>query len=416
MTDLALRPAVDLVAALRARRVGAPRAARPLPGARRASEPRAQRGRHARRRARARARADAADAARARGASLGPLHGLPMTVKDTLETAGLRTTAGAPELAEHVPARDATLVARLRAAGAVIFGKTNTPLFAGDAQTYNPVFGVTRNPWDLDALVRRVVGRLGGRGRRRACGGRGRQRHRRLDPQPGALLRRVRLEADARDHPRRAATSRDRRARSATSTSASWGRWRGAPPTSMLLLDVLAGPRRGGRRRLAARVAAAAPRVAPRRIASRPGSTIRTVPSTTRYGRAARRRSRRSAPPASRSTTAARPVADLGARLPLLRAAALARHVRRHGARRGRRAGARRRARRPGRRQRLRPLHARRAAPPSRLGRGRRGARSSCARSGRSSSARFDVLLCPITPTAAIPHDHAGTLLSRTIR
>jgi amidase len=103
---------------------------------------------------RARHAADAADAARARGTLLGPLHGLPMTVKDTFETAGLRTTAGAPELAQHVPAADAVAVARLRAAGAVILGKTNTPIYAGDAQTYNAVFGTTNNPWD----VRRTPG------------------------------------------------------------------------------------------------------------------------------------------------------------------------------------------------------------------------------------------------------------------
>lgn len=96
----------------------------------------------------ARKRAEEADAALARGESWGPLHGLPMTVKDTLETAGLRTTAGAPIHSEHVPARDALAVARLKAAGAIIFGKTNTPVFAGDVQTYNPIFGTTNNPWD----------------------------------------------------------------------------------------------------------------------------------------------------------------------------------------------------------------------------------------------------------------------------
>jgi len=98
---------------------------------------------------RARKAADAADAANARGESLGSLHGLPMTIKDTFETAGLRTTAGASMLASHVPSLDAVVVGRVRAAGAIIFGKTNTPTFAGDVQTYNPVFGVTRNPYDL---------------------------------------------------------------------------------------------------------------------------------------------------------------------------------------------------------------------------------------------------------------------------
>jgi amidase len=98
---------------------------------------------------RAFAEADAADDAIARGESKGPLHGLPMTVKDCLETAGLRTTAGADVFAGHVPTRDAEAVARLRAAGAIVFGKTNLPSFAGDSQTYNDLFGTTNNPWDL---------------------------------------------------------------------------------------------------------------------------------------------------------------------------------------------------------------------------------------------------------------------------
>lgn len=97
---------------------------------------------------RARERADRADAALARGESWGPLHGLPVTIKDTFETAGIRTTAGAPELAEHTPERDAIPVERLLAAGCVVFGKTSTPFMAGDVQTFNPLVGVTRNPWD----------------------------------------------------------------------------------------------------------------------------------------------------------------------------------------------------------------------------------------------------------------------------
>jgi amidase len=97
---------------------------------------------------RARAAADAADEATARGDDLGPLHGLPMTVKDCFETAGLRTTCGAPELADHVPATDAATVARLKAAGAIVYGKTNTPAWTTDLQTFNPIFGTTGNPWD----------------------------------------------------------------------------------------------------------------------------------------------------------------------------------------------------------------------------------------------------------------------------
>ena len=98
---------------------------------------------------RAMAAAARADAAIADGHVLGPLHGLPMTVKDTFATAAMRTTAGATELADHVPDRDAMAVARLRQAGAVVFGKTNSPAFAGDWQTVNDVFGPTNNPWDL---------------------------------------------------------------------------------------------------------------------------------------------------------------------------------------------------------------------------------------------------------------------------
>src|SRR5271157_2293668 len=98
---------------------------------------------------RARARAAQADDAAARGEWWGPLHGLPITIKDTLETAGLRTTAGYPVLAEHVPATDADVVERCLTAGAVVFDKTNTPLLAGDWQSYNPVFGTTNNPWDM---------------------------------------------------------------------------------------------------------------------------------------------------------------------------------------------------------------------------------------------------------------------------
>jgi amidase len=95
----------------------------------------------------ARRAADAADAALARGERCGPLHGVPMTIKDTFETAGMRTTCGFKAW-DRVPDRDAEAVRRLRAAGAVIFGKTNTPTFAGDWQTYNPIFGTSNNPWD----------------------------------------------------------------------------------------------------------------------------------------------------------------------------------------------------------------------------------------------------------------------------
>ena len=99
---------------------------------------------------RARREADAADRALAEGRHLGPLHGVAMTIKDSFQTIGMRTTSGAPELSEHVAEADAVPVARLRAAGAVIFGKTNLPIYAGDTQSYNAVFGQTNNPWRLE--------------------------------------------------------------------------------------------------------------------------------------------------------------------------------------------------------------------------------------------------------------------------
>lgn len=89
-----------------------------------------------------------ADEAAARGETLGPLHGLPIAVKDLADTAGMRTTYGSPLFARHVPDTDAAQVARLRAAGALIIGKTNTPEFGAGSQTFNPVFGATRNPWN----------------------------------------------------------------------------------------------------------------------------------------------------------------------------------------------------------------------------------------------------------------------------
>lgn len=97
---------------------------------------------------RARNEAGAADAVTASGSATGPLHGVPMTVKDVWETEGLVTTSGAPELRSYVPESDALAVARLRRAGAIIFGKTNSPLYAGDFQTFNEVYGVSNNPWD----------------------------------------------------------------------------------------------------------------------------------------------------------------------------------------------------------------------------------------------------------------------------
>jgi amidase len=98
---------------------------------------------------RARARAKESDEALARGKVWGPLHGVPITIKDAIETAALRTTGGFPPLEYYVPSRDAPVVGRLRAAGAIIFGKTNVPMLSADYRADNPIFGRTNNPWDL---------------------------------------------------------------------------------------------------------------------------------------------------------------------------------------------------------------------------------------------------------------------------
>ena len=91
--------------------------------------------------------AEAAAADRA-GAG-GPLHGLPVAVKDLVATKGMRTTWGSPLFADHVPAADDLVAARMRAAGAILIGKTNTPEWGHGSHTFNPVFGATRNPYDL---------------------------------------------------------------------------------------------------------------------------------------------------------------------------------------------------------------------------------------------------------------------------
>jgi amidase len=97
---------------------------------------------------RARTAARAAEAAVMRGGPLGLLHGLPVGIKDLEETAGLRTTFGSPLFRDHVPAADQAMVARLRDAGAIVLGKTNTPEFGAGANTRNGVYGATGNPFD----------------------------------------------------------------------------------------------------------------------------------------------------------------------------------------------------------------------------------------------------------------------------
>jgi amidase len=114
----------------------------------------------------ARKAARAAESAVARGEEIGPLHGLPIGIKDVTHTAGIRTTYGSPRFKDNVPAEDAEVVCRLKAAGAIVLAKTNTPEFATGANTVNELFGVTRNPWNAE-LSR--AGSSGGRRHRCAA-------------------------------------------------------------------------------------------------------------------------------------------------------------------------------------------------------------------------------------------------------
>jgi amidase len=113
------------------------------------------------------AQARAADAALRRSDAVGPLHGLPVAHKDLVQTKGMRTTSGSPIYADFVPDVDDLIVTRIRKAGAILIGKTNTPEFGAGSQTFNPVFGATRNPYDLSKTC---GGSSGGAAVALACG------------------------------------------------------------------------------------------------------------------------------------------------------------------------------------------------------------------------------------------------------
>jgi amidase len=116
---------------------------------------------------RALADADRADAALKRGRALGPLHGLPIAHKDLVDTAGIRTTQGSLLYKDTIPTRDAAIIQRIRAAGALTCGKTNTPEFGAGSHTFNPVFGATKNPYDP---TKTCGGSSGGAAVALACG------------------------------------------------------------------------------------------------------------------------------------------------------------------------------------------------------------------------------------------------------
>src|SRR5712672_3891779 len=113
------------------------------------------------------AQAAAADESLAKGKLLGPLHGMPVGVKDLHETAGIRTTFGSPLHREFVPDFDCRVVQREKAAGGIVVGKTNVPEFGLGSQTFNSVFGATRNPYDL---TKTCGGSTGGGSVALACG------------------------------------------------------------------------------------------------------------------------------------------------------------------------------------------------------------------------------------------------------
>ena len=98
----------------------------------------------------ARRTAQSAEESVMRGDTVGPLHGLPIGIKDIIETAGIRTTYGSPLFKDNFPTEDAEVVRRLKTAGAIVLAKTNTPEFATGANTVNELFGATRNPWNPD--------------------------------------------------------------------------------------------------------------------------------------------------------------------------------------------------------------------------------------------------------------------------
>ena len=101
---------------------------------------------------RGRAAAQAADAALAKGEDLGPLHGVPMTIKEAYDIEGLPTTWGVPDMKDNIATHDAESVTRLKGAGAHFFGKTNVPLNLADFQSFNDIYGTTNNPWDLSRI------------------------------------------------------------------------------------------------------------------------------------------------------------------------------------------------------------------------------------------------------------------------
>ena len=346
------------------------------------------------------------------GEAPAPLHGLPMTVKDVFETEGLVTTSGAPELAGLRAAADAIAVARLRPAGAIIFGKTNTPLYAGDWQTYNDVYGRTEQPLGHQPDGGRVVWRCCRRRRGGAHAAGARQRHRRLDPQPVALQRRVRSQAvlgrraDPRPYPRPArqpGRGRHRRAPARSpATSTTCGRCSASSRARCRRTPGLA-PRT---RRRARRDGVSELRIA---MVFGEGTDVLPVAAAVRANlegfaaRLAEAGAKVERDPAA--GLAGRRISDLARPLAADHRASDCRSRVRGARPAGGRAGRRPRpGRRPGHDEPVPDLDDRdRAAPAAACG---------C---GRASSSGYDVVLAPVMPTAAFPHDTDRPMAERLL-
>ncbi|MBI2492971.1 MAG: amidase, partial [Candidatus Rokubacteria bacterium] len=147
-TELCFTPATELAAMIRRRRVSPLEATRAvLARIARVNPPLNAYGTVAARQALA-AATRATRALKTRGARLGPFHGVPVSIKDNVPTKGIRTTYGSKIFEHWVPGADGLVVERLKAAGAIVVGKTNMPEFGAGACTFNDVFGPTRNPWN----------------------------------------------------------------------------------------------------------------------------------------------------------------------------------------------------------------------------------------------------------------------------
>ena len=294
--------------------------------------------------------------------------------------AGIRSTGGAIELTDHVPAADAPAVARLKDAGAIVFGKTNVPRWSGDLQTFNEIFGTTNNPWDLDHVP---GGSSGGAAAAVAAGLhvlRAGHRHRRLGAHPVALLRGVRAQAELRRGlPARVPRSRrrwdDRR------------RHQRVRPDRPECRRPRPAPRRAGRprRRPGARAGSSScPRRARRTSptsASASGSRRRACRSTATSSTSCAMPRTSSRTPARRWRTRIPPSTSTSSRAPVH----LTIIVRRGLAE-------------PGDRRSPKP----RAAHTSR-GSAATSSAPGCAASGPSGSRSYDALLCPVLPVPGVP-------------